>query len=205
MTIKQAFEKLTAVTAAAMKNPFFVNRRLHETFADIADKIVDGGGVTPEEMEAVTGKLADLTTTAKTNLVAGINEVNAGVGDLSTLTTTAKTSAVDAINEVNGNITNNVLGNIVDIYSYNSIENMYTIPKDGYITTVAKSQGNYIEVKILGSTGTNGSTISTGSYGANDTIRRCSAVFVRKGMKAYIEGSAGANLDYVIARFVPLN
>lgn len=46
MTIKQAFEKLTAVTAAAMKNPFFVMRKLHDAFADVADKIVDGGGST---------------------------------------------------------------------------------------------------------------------------------------------------------------
>lgn len=44
MTIKQAFEKLTAVTAAAMKNPFFVMRKLHDAFADIADKIEGGGG-----------------------------------------------------------------------------------------------------------------------------------------------------------------
>ena len=44
MTIKEAFEKLTATTAAAMKNPFFVMRKLHDAFADIADKIEGGGG-----------------------------------------------------------------------------------------------------------------------------------------------------------------
>lgn len=44
MTIKEAFEKLTDVTAAAMKNPFFIMRKLHSAFADIADKIEGGGG-----------------------------------------------------------------------------------------------------------------------------------------------------------------
>ena len=46
MTIKEAFTKLTAVTAAAMKNPFFVMRKLHDAFADISDKVIDSGGVT---------------------------------------------------------------------------------------------------------------------------------------------------------------
>lgn len=44
MTIKEAFEKLTDMTAAAMKNPFFVIRKLHTAFADIADEIEDGSG-----------------------------------------------------------------------------------------------------------------------------------------------------------------
>ena len=103
MTIKQAFQKLTAELGANLRNPFFVGRALHRACAEIADDIVDGG-ITPEEMEAVTGKLTDLTTTAKTNLVAAINEVNgiAGdIGDLDDLTTTAKTTLVAAVNEVN--------------------------------------------------------------------------------------------------------
>lgn len=43
MTIKQAFEKLAATCSAGMKNPFFIMRNLHDAFADIAGKIVDGG------------------------------------------------------------------------------------------------------------------------------------------------------------------
>lgn len=65
MTIKQAFEKLTAVTAAAMKNPFFVMRKLHDAFADIADKIEGGGGggSTVEVTQVVTSgtKIATIT------------------------------------------------------------------------------------------------------------------------------------------------
>ena len=44
ITIKQAFEKLAMVTGAALKNPWFIGRNLSQTFADIADNIVDGGG-----------------------------------------------------------------------------------------------------------------------------------------------------------------
>lgn len=56
------------------------------------------------------GTLSNLTTTAKTNLVASINEVdgnadtaNSNIGTLSSLTTTVKTDLVNAINEVDAN------------------------------------------------------------------------------------------------------
>ena len=54
-------------------------------------------------LAAQVGNLATLTTTAKTSVVAAVNEVDAlaaQVGDLADLTTTAKTSVVAAVNEV---------------------------------------------------------------------------------------------------------
>lgn len=65
MTIKQAFEKLTMVCGAALKNPFFVQRNLHDAFADIAANIEEGGGggstveVTPIVTEGT--KIATIT------------------------------------------------------------------------------------------------------------------------------------------------
>lgn len=53
MTIKEAFEKLVDTTAAAMKNPFFVMRKLHSAFVDIADNIEGGGGGSTVEVEAI--------------------------------------------------------------------------------------------------------------------------------------------------------
>lgn len=44
MTIKEAFEALSNACAKGMKNPFFVMKRLKESFADVADKVVDAGG-----------------------------------------------------------------------------------------------------------------------------------------------------------------
>lgn len=71
---------------------------------DIADAVTN--------IEGVTGKLADLSTTAKGNLVAAINEVFAkagtnatAIGNISTLSTTDKTNVVAAINELVTKIT----------------------------------------------------------------------------------------------------
>ena len=55
------------------------------------------------------GTLSNLTTTAKTDLVSAVNEVNSsavGVGDISQLTTSDKTSVVAAVNEVDKDIGN---------------------------------------------------------------------------------------------------
>lgn len=54
--------------------------------------------------DAITGTLSNLSTTAKTSLVAAINEVDGDVGALTSLTTTAKTSLVAALNEVVTNV-----------------------------------------------------------------------------------------------------
>ena len=53
------------------------------------------------------GTLSSLTTTAKSDLVSAINEVDndlSGIGDLTTLTTSTKSSCVGAINEVDADI-----------------------------------------------------------------------------------------------------
>lgn len=56
MTIKEAFESLSSACAKGMKNPFFVMRRLKESFADVADKVVDAGGSVVEvEAELTEG------------------------------------------------------------------------------------------------------------------------------------------------------
>ena len=56
------------------------------------------------------GNLASLSTTAKSNLVAAINEVLSKEGDLTTLTTTTQASLVAALNEVASE-----LGNIASL------------------------------------------------------------------------------------------
>lgn len=44
LTIKQAFEALSDACAKGMKNPFFVMRRLKESFDDVASQVVDASG-----------------------------------------------------------------------------------------------------------------------------------------------------------------
>ena len=67
-------------------------------------------GIINDEAATAIGTLTSLTTTAKTNLVAAVNEVdahadvaNAAIGTLAELTTTEKSSLVKAINEVDAN------------------------------------------------------------------------------------------------------
>jgi hypothetical protein len=52
------------------------------------------------KIDTTTGKLSNLTTTNKTNLVSAINENVTNIGTLSSLKTAVKTSTVNAINEV---------------------------------------------------------------------------------------------------------
>ena len=61
MTIKEAFQKLSQITNAGIKNPWFVIRNLGQTFADVADKIEDGGGASQDysTTEQVIGKWID--------------------------------------------------------------------------------------------------------------------------------------------------
>lgn len=58
------------------------------------------------------GDLTTLETTAKTDAVSAINEVNSNIGDLSSLNTTSKSSLVSAVNEVLGKF------NLTDITTY---------------------------------------------------------------------------------------
>lgn len=53
MTIKEAFQKLSKVTNAGIKNPWFVIRNLGQTFADVADNIEEGGGGSTVEVEPI--------------------------------------------------------------------------------------------------------------------------------------------------------
>ena len=73
MTIKQAFEKLTMVCGAALKNPFFVQRNLHDAFADIAANIEEGGGGA-SSAEDVSYDNTDSGLTA-TDVQAAIDEI----------------------------------------------------------------------------------------------------------------------------------
>ena len=73
MTIKQAFEKLTMVCGAALKNPFFVQRNLHDAFADLAANIEEGGGGS-SSAEDVSYDNSDSGLSAE-NVQAAIDEI----------------------------------------------------------------------------------------------------------------------------------
>lgn len=88
------------------------------------------------------GDLSSLTTTAKSNLVSAVNEVNANsgvalIGDLSSLTTTEKSTVVGAINEVDSNTDTNTTA-IGDLSSLTTTDKSSLVSA---INEVASSSG----------------------------------------------------------------
>ena len=99
----QLFWMINEQVAKTVTYQFYVEEALH----DPQDAPVVPGGWISDEI----GNLDNLTTTAKANLVAAINEVNSKaatntteIGTLANLTTTEKSNLVGAINEVNEDV-----------------------------------------------------------------------------------------------------
>lgn len=122
---------------------------------------------TAEDLVAATGDLSTLTTTAKGNLVAAINEVDAALdaeilratgveGDLATLTTDEKGTLVDAINEVDAGVNAvnarvdalgnafNYVGALTGGASTGAAFDLETLAADG------KNPGDYYKVTTAG-------------------------------------------------------
>jgi len=99
----QLFWLINEQVAKTVTYQFYVEEALH----DPQDAPVVPGGWISDEI----GNLDNLTTTAKANLVAAINEVNSkattnttAIGTLANLSTTEKSNLVGAINEVNEDV-----------------------------------------------------------------------------------------------------
>lgn len=99
----QLFWLINEQVAKTVTYQFYVEEALH----DPQDAPVVPGGWISDEI----GNLDNLTTTAKANLVAAINEVNSkattnatAIGTLANLTTTEKSNLVGAINEVDADV-----------------------------------------------------------------------------------------------------
>lgn len=89
----------------------------------------------------ITGSLANLNTTNKSNLVSAINEVNTksitnstNIGTLSNLATTEKTNVVGAINEVNTNTTTNAT-------NIGVLSNLNTTNKTNIVSAINETNG----------------------------------------------------------------
>lgn len=94
-------------------------------------------GVDVKALTNAIGVLDSLNTTAKTSLVAAVNEVltageanTAKIGDTATLTTTAKTSLAAAINEVNAALSGiDLTGIINDLAAASVLDKTYSANK----------------------------------------------------------------------------
>lgn len=80
-------------------------------------------------LSTMIGALNNLVTTAKTNLVAAINECAMEIGNLTELTTDEKTDLVSAINETNAGLSGKISGYDQGIF----VSNPFVPEKDGLL------------------------------------------------------------------------
>ncbi len=168
-----------------------------KVIADAAD--IDALDARLDTVEAQTiGKIGDLTTlttTAKSTLVAAINELDAEHGVLSTLTTTAKGTFVAAINELDAdkvekiNITAGSVGSVTEIptINYNA---------QGQITSVST---NSIQIDLQGVTTTGNTTDNAITLHKADNSAGLTADFVTSTGNVTVGGTLGVTGDTTLA------
>lgn len=92
------------------------------------------------------------------------------------------TNVESAIGTINTSMTKNGLAGGVSITSYSSA-NRYTIPNDGYVN-LNNTSSQTATIRVYGSSGSG--NMYVGGVGGSH------AVFVRKGMKVWIEGTCSS-------------
>lgn len=124
MTIKEAFEKLSATCSAGMKNPFFIMRNLHDAFADIAAKI-EGGGSEVEVTQVVKSgtKIAtisvddestDLYAPEDTGSEVSVTQVVSSGTKIATITVDNTSTDLYAPNSIAYSTTSRIIGTWID-------------------------------------------------------------------------------------------
>jgi len=121
-------------------------------------------------LEDLMGKLGDLTTTTKTNIIVAINELDGDIGDLTTLTTIDKTSTVNAINELNTSLTNqlsgkkiksgltvvtftNNIGTLTHNCGFSGTYQLFALTPTAFLYGVNNALSNSIELEVRGLSG----------------------------------------------------
>lgn len=136
------------------------------------------------------GKKTNLTTTAKTDLVAAINEVDGNIGDLSGLTTTAKTNLVSAVNELNQNMLRVATFNMTLTYSSANIlmesvnHNLGVTPR-ACIAQISNTDGSLRDFGYVLSAGATSGRVTAYAYSASkwssgDSVEVQVAAFYKK-------------------------
>lgn len=105
-----------------------------------------------------------------------------------TITIDGNCSASDTVTEQIEELHENDIGTSVTLTAYNTSDNMYTCPSDGYISATATGSGTAYQIRIYGANDTLIGLIE-GRYN-NGAFRQL--VYVRKGMKTYISSATGS-------------
>ena len=94
-------------------------------------------------------------------------------------------------NILNSNLASNNLGELTNIKTYTTTDNLFTCPSDGYIALSTNyGTSNYVLTTIYSADKT-----SNFGFGVNGhpTISTTNAIFVKKGMHVLYRGAVGLN------------
>ena len=113
-----------------------------------------------------------------------------------TITINGNCTASDTVTEQIHEEQFNVCGTTVSLLDYTS-SNKYTFPYDGYVSVYATSAGAYARLRLADANGVNMGIVK--SIYNNADAR--ATVFVRKGMKAYVDQAVGSSGSYAVSYF----
>lgn len=218
----QLFWLINEQVAKTVTYQFYVEEALH----DPQDAPVVPGGWISDEI----GNLDNLTTTAKANLVAAINEVNSkaatnttAIGTLANLTTTEKSNLVGAINEVDADVSdvkedfNELEDNVIGYnphYSYTIVKGEYVTTNGAFESYAAWDRTDYIPLvgSVLYVTITGSGNLYNCFYDANksfisnfQTTTAGTASIELPPSAKYVVLSAGSGENWVLTANMPDN
>lgn len=159
-----------------------------------------GGGSSCEELIAPV----ETSTTASQAYAIGeqfiLNGVlytaTANISAGGTITIDGNCTASDSLTEQIHEEQFNVIGTMKSLLSYTSSSATYTFPNDGYCSVNATASNSQCRLRLVDAVGNNISSVKCVYNNADDRT----AVFVRKGMQAYVDQQSGT----VSVSYVPL-
>ena len=169
--IEEQYETLTGLFNQLKDyvDNYFDNLDVQEEINNKLDEMVEDGtfDVIFAQVDEKIGDLSSLTTTDKSSIVAGVNEIDSNadtnasnIGTLSNLTTESKTNLVSAINEVDSHADTNA-SNI------GTLSNLTTTNKNNLVASnneiVSRSSTAISKLGVIGSTEYS-STNQTGNF-----------------------------------------
>lgn len=99
-------------------------------------------------------------------------------------------SLASAITDLNNDLTKHIIGSRISINDYNSSNNKYPCPSDGYITLVGVAGKN-----MLSLVAENGNNILNTNF-VSSSANQVNSIFVKKDSKYYLVGDTTNNYAY---------
>ncbi len=136
--IQEQYETLTGLFNQLKDyvDNYFDNLDVQDEINNKLDEMVEDGtfDVIFAQLDSKIGDLSSLTTTDKSSIVAGVNEINGELGTLSNLTTDSKTNLVSAINEVDSHTDDNTT-------NIGTLSNLSTTNKSNLVSAITEVDG----------------------------------------------------------------